>query len=170
MTAVAQQELFGSVESAGARFDPARRYRYRLWRRWAKGPALLWIMLNPSTADERVLDPTLRRCIDYTRRWGFPAMEIGNLYAFRATKPKDLWTVDDPVGPENFEVLEALVCSAAKVIVGWGGNAKPDVLEQISTLFEEHRVRPFCVGKSEDTGQPYHPLYQPKDAELIPWP
>lgn len=76
-------------------------YRYRLDRRWGYGPRVAWIMLNPSTADSEAEDATSRRVQAFSRRWGFSALTVVNLYAWRATDPTDLWTAQDPVGPEN---------------------------------------------------------------------
>ncbi len=75
------------------------RYRYRLTRRWGDGPLLSFIMLNPSTADAEVDDPTIRRCMGFARRDGYGGIVVGNLYAFRTTKPKALFAADNPLGP-----------------------------------------------------------------------
>ncbi len=163
-----QGSLFDDEESTGALFDDQRKYRYLLWRRWSKGPALLWIMLNPSTADETELDPTLRRCLDFTLRWGYPAMEIGNLYAYRSTEPKVLPTIPDPVGAENHAHLEKAIARAAKVVVGWGTNAKKDAIAPVLEIFERLDVQPYALKISVE-GYPCHPLYLPKRLALIPW-
>ena len=159
-------EVAGDRRS-GAVFDPTRRYRYSLWRVWERSAGVvLWIMLNPSTADESVLDPTLRRCQDYARRWGFGGFEVANLYAYRSPNPDDLWRQDDPVGPLNDRAI-LLHCAQAKlVMVGWGGKAKSDRVSAIQTLLP---IGTMCLRKNAD-GSPVHPLYQPKTLEPIPWP
>ena len=85
-----------------ANFSRCRRYRYALWRRWAPGDDYgLLVGLNPSTADHRRDDPTIRRCIGFARDWGYSGLCVANLFAFRATYPRDLFAADDPVGPRN---------------------------------------------------------------------
>ena len=79
-----------------------KKYRYMLRRVWDRTkPACLFIGLNPSTADATVDDPTIRRCVGFADSWGYGELVVGNLYAFRATKPKDMFNQDDPVGPFN---------------------------------------------------------------------
>ena len=71
--------------------SPCRQYRYALWRKWADGPQVLFVMLNPSTADESVDDPTIRRCISFAKAWGFGSLSVGNLFAFNRMKVRVLW-------------------------------------------------------------------------------
>jgi hypothetical protein len=92
---MSQGDLFGD---RGATLSDCGRYRYRLWRRWADGPTVLFVMLNPSTADADVDDPTIRRCIGFARSWGAGALEVVNLYAWRATQPAELKAAVGPVG------------------------------------------------------------------------
>src|SRR5918998_3116048 len=88
--------------SSSARFSPDRRYRYELWRRWGDGPALCnFLLLNPSTADERADDPTVARCVRRARAWGLDALVVTNLFSIRATDPRARRGVEDPVGPDN---------------------------------------------------------------------
>jgi len=146
--------------TAGATFDPTRTYRYRLWRKWGEGKGTVcWLMLNPSTADETVLDPTLRRCKGYSRAWGYSGMEIINLYALRSTDPAGLWRVDDPVGPGNDEAILEAVEACDLVVAGWGGNAKPERVEFVRGLLSGTPI--FCL-KTNGDGSPGHPLYLPK--------
>ncbi len=81
------------------------RYRYRLDRAWERDDhglgTVTWVMLNPSTADADVDDPTIRRCIGFSKAWGYNALTVVNLFAWRATSPRDLCAVEDPVGPDN---------------------------------------------------------------------
>ena len=94
-----QTNLF--IESA-AEFSPDRVYRYSLWRFWSKnGGYAAFISLNPSTADEHEDDPTIRRCIRYAKDWGYSGLIMLNLFAYRSTNPKRLYTIDDPIGPDN---------------------------------------------------------------------
>jgi hypothetical protein len=73
-----------------ATISPCRMFRYALWRRWGSGPYAMFIGLNPSTADEQNDDPTIRRCIGFAQSWGYDALCMANLFAYRATKPTDM--------------------------------------------------------------------------------
>jgi len=164
-----QADLFArSADEAGAIFDEDRVYRYVLWRRWGIGPAVVWIMLNPSTADETDLDPTLRRCQDFTMRWGHPAMVILNLYGLRSTDPKGLWEVDDPYGPDNLRHIEEQCKDAALVVLGWGTNAKPEAVARVLSVLRDLGVETFCLRRTKE-GHPEHPLYLPKRLAPVPW-
>lgn len=111
--------------------------------------------LNPSTADEWQDDPTIRRCINFARDWGFGCLVMANAYAYRSTDPKGLWSVDDPVGPENDDALQSLAQMAGMVLVAWGVNCKPERQEQVLELLD----RPVhCLGTTKE-GFPKHPLY-----------
>lgn len=152
----------------GAVFDQEREYRYRLWRVWdVEGKTIAFIMLNPSTADEEQLDPTLRRCKAYAEAWGYGRMEIGNLFAFRSTNPSVLKRVDDPIGPENDVHLVGICEDADRVIVAWGthGGLHGRAAEVLA-LLDECDLE--CLGRTKD-GYPVHPLYQPKDRDPRPY-
>lgn len=154
----------------GATFSPCRRYRYRLWRTWGVGALdggrLLFVMLNPSTADAEVFDPTVRRCFGYAQAWGYSHLEVVNLYALRSTDPKGLWAVDDPVGPQNDEHIALSLLAADLVICAWGVNARADRVERFSQLAPEVERR--CLGVTK-AGAPRHPLYLRKDAKHERW-
>lgn len=106
----------------GAVFSPDRIYRYRLTRDGAMhGSTVLFIMLNPSTADETQDDPTIRRCMAYAARWGHARLEVVNLFALRATNPMQLRLFrGDPVGPDNDRHIMEAVQDADIVIAAWG--------------------------------------------------
>ena len=143
-------------------------YRYELIRRFAAGPLLDWIMLNPSTADARVNDPTIRRCIGFAREWGFCGIRVTNLFAFRATQPVDAQDAEDPIGPNNEQYLAAAV--GPITVCAWGSH--PIVWERRSLVHEAIGRREsalMCLGYNQD-GNPKHPLYVPKNAGLRPWP
>lgn len=150
-------------------FDETRRYRYRLSREWLFGAGVcVFIMLNPSTADETVLDPTVRRCVNFAKRWGFRRLEVLNLFAWRSTDPRVLTKLDDPVGPENMRwILDvATRPTTAQVVCAWGkhGSVKKQgrvVTEELTRL----GVKLWCFGTNGD-GTPVHPLYQPNDVQL----
>ena len=154
---------------ADARLSECGRYRYRLWRRWAEGPQALFILLNPSTADAHVDDPTLRRCMSFAQREGCAALEVVNLMAWRATSPADL--PSDPIracGPENLDHIRAAVVSThGPIIAGWG--AHPMAATLAGALLTELRAmgRQVHALRLTKSGAPGHPLYIPKEAPLI---
>lgn len=144
-----------------AAFSPCFRYRFRLGREWLTGQGeVLFVMLNPSTADAEVDDPTIRRCIGFAQRWGFQRLTVGNLFAWRATDPKELKRVDDPVGLENDYHLTEMSMAAEVTIAAWGvhGLYRDRAQEVLPFLCDvEH------LGLTKD-GYPKHPLYLPNDA------
>lgn len=145
-------------------------YRYKLTRTWdAATEHRLFVMLNPSTADADIDDPTIRRCMGFARRDGFGGIVVLNLYAFRATDPKQLKSAIDPVGPENDETLRRELVFAwrngHKPIAAWGANAE---LERVEDVRDLSFVDWYALGLTK-SGQPRHPLYLPGDAPLIEW-
>lgn len=160
---------FGPVV-ATAKISDDGLYRYTLSRRWDYGgTTAFFIMLNPSTADGFVDDPTIRRCMGYAKAWDCTALVVVNLYAYRATKPEDLWTVEDPVGPDNDYWLrrEMAVAKAtdAPLIAAWGANAKPDRVAHVRLMPGAGRMQALGLTKG---GQPRHPLYLPATAKPTP--
>jgi hypothetical protein len=140
----------------GANFSRCRRYRYNLWREWEPlKPRVLFIALNPSTADDRVDDPTIRRCIGYARDWGFGGLNVANLFAFRATHPADLKAADDPVGPRNDWWLRKLSAEAELVVAGWGNHGR---FMNRADAVRHHLESIHCL-KMNRSGEPAHPLY-----------
>jgi hypothetical protein len=148
------------------------RYRYRLSRHWGPGPEATFIMLNPSTADGFADDATIRKCIGFAQRWKMGGMYVGNLFAVRATKPKEMKRAADPVGPENASHLEWL-CERAdknggKVVAAWGVHGR--YMDQASTFLGwclNWEVQPLTLGLT-DGGYPRHPLYVPYDTKPVP--
>ena len=157
----------------GAVVSPDGVYRYRLTRTWdSELPAAVWIMLNPSTADADQDDPTIRRIIRFSTGLRFPdvgGIIVANLYAYRATRPADLWTADDPVGPENDDhITQTIVSTAGPVVAAWGANARLDRVDQVARLAWDLRVELSCLGTTKD-GAPRHPLYVRSDTPLQEW-
>lgn len=152
------------MNSSWASFDPSRKYRYTLGRRWGHDwNPILWIMLNPSTADEMVLDQTLKRCMSFSKDWGYSAMLIANLYAKREVHPMFLFCDVDPVGRENDGAIIEQVRMAKAVILGWGSHASDEErgIERVSkvvSILRDAGVDPMCLGENKD-GSPKHPLY-----------
>lgn len=148
-------------------------YRYSLVRRWASsGLPAQFIMLNPSIADDAVDDPTIRRCVGFARALGCAGLVVVNLYAYRATKPADLWRAEDPVGPHADTYIRIVAHRAAvgaPLIAAWGANAKPDRVAHVRELVASARAELTALGVTK-SGAPRHPLYLPSAAVPTPWP
>src|SRR5262249_19438175 len=104
--------------------SPCRAYRYVLWRTWGGVGAdyAAVVRLNPSSADEKPGDPTVRRCVGFARRWGYGALCLVNLFALRATDPAALKAHAAPVGPDNDRWLIEAARGAAVVVAAWGAG------------------------------------------------
>jgi hypothetical protein len=153
--------------SKSARLSPCGTYRYELYRRWGNGPTLLWIMLNPSTADADIDDPTIRRCIGFSQRDGYGALIVVNLYAYRATDPKALLTADDPEGPDNWWHIQRAIRSSDAVVFAWGATQVPRGHHHVwhsGALIPS----PLCLGYTKK-GAPRHPLYVKGDQPFVPF-
>lgn len=146
-------------------------YRYRLGRCWDTSlPELRWIMLNPSTADSAKDDPTVRKCIGFATRWGFGAIQIVNLFAFRATKPRDLMHTTDPIGPDNDQHLSTVL--RAPVVAAWGGSLPRAPFGRMAVeriLAMAPRDRWWCLGTTKG-GEPHHPLILSYNTPRESWP
>jgi hypothetical protein len=154
-------------------FDQTRRYRYRLTRDWddvraERAGALGFVMLNPSTADEAVDDPTIRRCIGFAKGLGYGKLIVGNLFAYRATNPNDLLRVPVPVaiGPENDLHLLNMTVECDVIIAAWGTHKVVEAREhEVRQLFGPRLWHLGLTWK----GHPKHPLYLSGDAIPVPW-
>ncbi len=140
-------------------FSPCRRYRYTLWRDW--NPLLteniyaMFIGLNPSTADETNDDPTIRRCISFSKAWGCDSFCMTNIFAFRATDPKVMIAEPNPIGDENDDWLVRCARKASIIVAAWGVHG-----EHMGRGKVVARMIPGlkCLGVTKD-GYPRHPLY-----------
>lgn len=148
--------------------SPCRTYRYTLWREFGSvlddGRYVMFIGLNPSTADEVEDDPTIRRCIGYAKAWGYSALCMVNLFAYRATDPAVMTKADNPIGPDNDKYLSTLAQGASVVVAAWGNDGAyrgrdAQVRAMIPNL--------HCLSVTK-SGQPGHPLYLKKN--LLPVP
>lgn len=154
----------GLLVNKNATFSDCRKYRYALSRTWdGKKKTVLFIGLNPSTADEKIDDPTIRRCINYAQNWGYGSLLMVNLFAYRATIPTELKNVKNPIGNDNDLHITELLKKADLAVATWGNegsllNRDKDVKKIIPNL--------MCL-KINKSGQPAHPLYQKKDLKLI---
>lgn len=144
----------------GAKFSPDRLYRYSLHRIWNDSrPLLLFVLLNPSTADETRDDPTIKRCIARAINTGFGGVEIVNIFAWRSIYPKSLLTCDDPVGPENDHAIRRATERSQMVICGWGKHGElHDRGRVVLKLIRSASRVPHALKLNAD-GTPRHPLY-----------
>ncbi|MFZ7092100.1 DUF1643 domain-containing protein [Primorskyibacter sp. 2E233] len=155
-------------QSSVALFSPCGSYRYGLTRIWDVAlPSVLFVMLNPSTADELRNDPTIERCQRRARMLNCGTLMIANLFAYRATRPQDLKQIDDPEGPENTTLLEAWSGAADMTIAAWGVHG--------AYRGQAARVAPRLRGDVRhlgltNAGHPRHPLYVPYATLPQDWP
>jgi hypothetical protein len=165
-TAITLGSKHSAYLEASAVISPCTLYRYRLFRRWGLGPVCTFIMLNPSTADGKLDDPTIRRCVGFAKREGCGALLVVNLFAFRATEPDDLLLADDPFGPDGVQHLrEAVEETRGPVVAAWGAWA--GAREPGKVIADRFHGRLVCLGTTKD-GSPRHPLYVRADAPLVP--
>ena len=141
-------------------------YRYNLMRIWGSSlRTILFIGLNPSTADETEDDPTIRRCIEFVKSWGFGGLAIVNLFAFISPHPSLMLKEQDPVGPVNNKHIKIHLGDTDQTVLIWG--ATKGVTSRVADVLEMVRD-PWCIKHNKD-GSPAHPLYLKKDLELIPY-
>jgi hypothetical protein len=149
-------------------FSPCRQWRYQLSRIWrADLEPVIWVMLNPSTADETKDDPTIRRVIGFSMNWGYGGAIIYNLFAWRSPHPTFLRKTPDPVGPENDQHLVA-IAENRLVICAWGNDGQLYGRSRAVLPLLAH-CRLECLGTSKHTGEPKHPLYLRATMPRIPW-
>ena len=151
--------------SAKAEISHCKKYRYSLSRFITTGKkTMVFVMLNPSTADAMKDDATIRRCVSFAKRESCDIVEVVNLYGYRATNPKKLWTVDDLHGPENTKFVATAVRGADIVVCAWGNNARMADVYDFLDRYEFKKLK--CLGVTK-TGMPKHPLYIKSDQELL---
>lgn len=170
-------------------FSPCRRYRYTLWREWSLPRGLpygtmdldgfkplplhkasefcMFIGLNPSTADELVDDPTIRRCVGFAKAWGFGALCMTNLFAFRATSPIKMMESPDPVGESNMDRLTNCAIRSSLIVAAWGAHGGwKDQDKAVMNALSNISCPPLsCLGVTK-SGFPQHPLYMPRNSRL----
>lgn len=154
----------------GALLSKCERYRYRLTRHWdASRRALPFVMLNPSTADADKDDPTIRRCMEFAKREGMGGIVVVNLYAFRATKPLDMFSEPANVGPHNEDYLTEIgataVATGTPIVCAWGAHGHDS--QRVIDLFRRQGANLVCFGKTK-AGHPRHPLYVLGLQPLVP--
>lgn len=152
--------------ASGAHFSRDRRYRYALSRSWDTTlPTVLFVGLNPSVADESFNDPTITRCINFARDWGYGGVCVANLFAYCATYPTDLRQAQNPVGRGNNQWLQKLSAEAGLTIAAWGNDGRFMArAKSVCKLLPEMHC--LAVNKS---GEPAHPLYQRASTVAVPY-
>ena len=125
----------------------------------------MFVGLNPSTADETIDDPTIRRCRGFAKDWGYGSLCMTNLFAFRATEPSEMKRVGQPVGEDNDLTLRKLAAGAGIVIAAWGVHG---VYRSRNRIVKRLIPKLYCLGKTKD-GHPKHPLYLPKNSTPEPY-
>ncbi|RYF78888.1 MAG: DUF1643 domain-containing protein [Cytophagaceae bacterium] len=150
----------------GAYITECGTYRYTLWRIWdSSKPMIMFIGLNPSTADAELDDPTIRRCIRFATDWEYGGFFMLNLFAFRATDPGDMKKANDPVGLVNNYCLIDIGSRCKDVVFVWGEHGSHRGRDkQVIAMFPNA----WCMGKNK-SGRPKHPLYLRSDTRLEPY-
>ena len=159
------QANLGLLEPAttGAELSEDGLYRFLLWRpcfpEVRSGNRVLWVMLNPSTANARENDATIRKCIGFTKHWGFGHMEVVNLFAWRATDPKELRVVSVPVHSDNHLYIQEACARSNLTVVAWGNQGA--LLGQDKQVLDilrgpDGKREVWCLGTTR-SGQPKHP-------------
>lgn len=147
-----------------------RPWRYELRRIWDPTlPLVVWVMLNPSTATADEDDPTIRRCRDFSKSWRSGGFIVVNLFALRATDPRELVHHADPVGPDNDAHLSKVAAEAGLLVCAWGAHKMvgPRV-ERVLARFGSGGITPRCLGTTKG-GHPRHPLYVKASTPLVPY-
>jgi len=149
-----------------AHFSKSKIYRYYLERRWGGKSSLMVIGLNPSTADAIKNDPTVTRCINFAKTWGYGGLYMMNLFAIRSTDPKGMFTHPKPIGIENDKWLVKIACRSRLILCAWGNHGfHLDRDISVQELLKNKKL--YCLEKNV-TGTPKHPLYC--KADLLPKP
>ena len=163
------QTLFENKNS-GAVFSPCNKHRYQLWRIWDESkPNVLFIMLNPSTADTTEDDPTIRRCIGFTKSWGYGGLMVGNLFSYRSTDPKNLKLNQDEVldrkhaDINNRHILK-MWWKCDLTVCAWGN---PPI--ETKSIFPLEGMKQLHYLELTKCGNPKHPLYLRKDLKPTPY-
>jgi len=159
--------ILPALHNPTAMFSPCETWRYVLSRTWNPNlPRLLVIGLNPSVASETQDDPTIRRCINFAKDWGFGSYVMCNAFGLRSTDPAGLLAVDDPNGPDNDRHIYEQSRQAEMILVAWGANRlmKKRSRQVIKLLGRD----PHCLGVTK-SGSPRHPLYVPGKVKPVPY-
>jgi len=152
----------------GALISPSGTYRYKLWRCWdsTKGQ-VCFIGLNPSTADGETDDATIRRCVVFCQSWGYGSLIMVNLFAYRATDPKDLKRSEDPIGDDNNRHIVMSAEASDLIIAAWGSHGKfLGRANHVIQMFNSGVLK--CLKQNKMDKSPSHPLYLKAGLKPIP--
>ncbi|MAV63977.1 MAG: DUF1643 domain-containing protein [Pelagibacteraceae bacterium TMED124] len=153
-------------DNSGATFSKCRNHRYLLWRKWNTSlPNIMFIGLNPSTANEYVNDPTIIRCIKFSKNWGFGSLYMVNLFSIRTPHPSDLEKKTDIVGKKNDYWILKTSKKVSKSIACWGNYGSLNDRD----LEVKKLIRNLFYLKLNKSGQPAHPLYLKSHIEPFPY-
>lgn len=157
-------------QSGNAVLSDCGRFRYSLTRQWSEGATAVFIMLNPSTADALIDDPTIRRCVNFAKREGCGGLRVENLFGFRATNPDEMFRhAHTAIGATDHYILDAATKADGPVIAAWGADKRSAKrAKDVATLLVSAGATLMCLGKTKD-GSPRHPLYVRGDAPLVPY-
>ena len=163
-------DMLGLEKRSGAEFSPCSRYRYRLWRIWDESrPFCLFLMLNPSTADEVDNDPTVERAERFSSRWGFGGLHVCNLFGYRATDPGNMKACPEPVGEGNDRAILDVSTMAGLVVCAWGNHgAHLGRAQHVENMLLDAGVELCCLAVTK-AGEPGHPLYLRQTLEPEAW-
>ncbi|OMF05596.1 DUF1643 domain-containing protein [Paenibacillus sp. FSL H7-0942] len=150
-----------------ATFDPEKKYRYLLTREWdVTLPKLLYIMLNPSTADEVSEDQTSRQCLYFANKFQYGSFEVVNLYSLISTDPKGLkQSLVDPIGHKTDQYIIEASLRANRVIIAWGEKHFFNQRDkQVIEMLRSKDINLYCL-KMAKSGHPRHPSRLAHDIE-----
>ena len=150
-------------------FSDCEKYRYLLSRVWnIQKEGIVFVGLNPSTADERIDDPTIRRCRGFAESWGYGSMIMLNLFAYRSTDPKNLKNCVDPVGCHNSNFIDVYL-EHYKTIACYGNGG--NYLNRHKEFLKKYREKKYRDNlyaiKILKNGMPSHPLYLKKNLQPV---
>jgi hypothetical protein len=150
--------------------SPCGLYRYRLERVWDDSlPLVVFVCLNPSTADAQTDDRTVRRCIGFAKNWGFGRLRVVNLFALRSKDWKVLYRHPDPTGPNNDQAIIDAV-TGERTVCAWGARRfAAKRARRVLRLVVNNALTVDCL-KLTQSGCPQHPLFVKANAVLTPYP
>jgi hypothetical protein len=159
------------VISRSAELSPCGRYRYLLTRTLSTGRGVcLFVMLNPSTADHTVDDQTIRQCLGFTTAWGYGRLEVVNLFAWRATLPREMYAAIDPIGPAADTWILGAARGADRIVCAWGEHGRHRGRGgAVRQLLRYHGHTLYHLGLTKGHAQPRHPLYLARETAPQEW-
>lgn len=166
---ITRDHVKGDAQSVAV-YSECERYRYLLTRVWSPGARALFVMLNPSTATEVQNDPTVERCERRARALGFGAFRVVNIFAWRATDPREMRAAADPMGPDNDAAITESVGWADAIVCAWGTHGAHLGRGAAVERLLRATGRDLLVLGLTQAGHPQHPLYIGYDRQPRPWP